>query len=183
MRKLWGATTKVRSSGEPSKPEGLPSAGTRNDGVAPLATPAVTVMPHHPRSPTVGARLGRRAGGLVGKRRRFRYGGKGWIRQGGSFLLCRGRWRRDGAGRRGGAISTGQPCPQLGNIGGGNRLFLAAGKQKDGRTLFAPATGDGLRYAERLGNRPPTRDDGHACDASFPYDTAYALPCTPKLSR
>lgn len=65
-------------------------------------------------------------------------------------------------GRCGGAIPTGQPLPQLGDIGGGHRLFLAAGKQEDGRALFAPATGDGLGNAERLGNRPPPRDDGHA---------------------
>lgn len=91
MRKLWAVTTKVRSAREPSEPEHLPSVGTRNDGVTPLTAPAVTVLPHHARGPTVGARLGRRGGGLVGKHRRFRYGGEGWVRQGVSFLLCRGR--------------------------------------------------------------------------------------------
>ena len=65
-------------------------------------------------------------------------------------------------GRYGGAIPTGQPRPQLRDVGGGHRLFLAAGKQEDGRALFAPAVGDGLRHAERLGNRPPPFDDGHA---------------------
>ena len=84
-------------------------------------------------------------------------------------------------GRCGGPIPTGQPYPQIRDAGGGHRLFLAAGKQEDGRALFAPATGDGLGNAEGLGNpRHPVMMV--MPDGSFPYVTAYTLPCTP-LSR
>ena len=175
MRKLWAVTTKARSAREPSEPKRLPSVGTLNDGVAPLATPAVTVSPHHARGSTVGAYLGRCNGGLVGKHRRFRCSGEGWIRQGGaSFFAGEG----DGGAAWEDAAGLYRPdshTHRSGTLAAGTVSFLPPGSRRMGAPCSRqPRATDWVTPNVWAIARHPVMMV--MPDASFPYVTAYTVP-------